>query len=123
MSWWQTGSGDLIGDIPADRIGASLAAIRPTLPALLDAIAAASGERLAALTSAGRILPAPRPDRALRTRLRTLHAEIAAAYKDAVQRPPTAAEFRACLLFVLAADPQAYLAVPAGFTLDGLDPI
>jgi hypothetical protein len=139
MGWWDTGEGDdVAGDIPADAITVALGKhatrakrqrrSRPSLPAVLDGLARVLRERggelledpLAAAALRGITAPgvrlAARPalpaqaDAKLMAVLGEVLEEISGAYVDALDRKPRVREVLANFAFVLAVDPDDYVA-------------
>jgi hypothetical protein len=118
MSWWETHSGEILGDRPADVLGKALAKApgrQPSLQEVLDAAAVALRDsgltRLTAVSPHGPRLAA-RPEAAepaLAAALTAAFAEVAGVYREYQEREPTLAEEVGTLEFVLGA-PEAFLA-------------
>ncbi|MEV6305531.1 hypothetical protein AB0M02_39375 [Actinoplanes sp. NPDC051861] len=120
MSWWETVNGLWLGDAPADKVASALGTGRPALPELLAAISAAVERALGTpapararladgteVTAAGVTAPGD-----LVTALTTAFREASGDYRNTFDRPPTAHELARTVLFVVAADPAAYLRDP-----------
>lgn len=149
MSWWRTGQDDdVIGDVSADDVSEALDAIvkarrargepNLTLPALLDAIAAAlrlgaetlfpdlSGNairRVVAHLSDGRSIEGggsrPADGEAVGSLMRAFN-DCAILYTDVLDRPARPSELVANVAFCIGARPSVYLVDMDGVTIDSL---
>jgi hypothetical protein len=123
MAWWKTGNGDdVMGDMPADVLGAALdarlaepgpaPALGDVLKTLEDALnsepralladAQASAYRIAAHTSKGETPGGgDRSSAGRRAAMLAALRQVALAYRDAKGRAPRASELASALKFVL----------------------
>jgi hypothetical protein len=131
MSWWRTKhEDDLVGDEVADRVTEALDSMltarqeqgfpKPTLQDLVDAIAAALGRArpgsaasaVATLAGGEQVLghsDATMGAQDLVTALAEAFADSAPFYRAYLDRDPKPSELAACVAFVLAGEPEAYL--------------
>jgi hypothetical protein len=134
MGWWTRDNGDIIGDLPVDRILQAMRAIaerstgKPTLPAMLSIAAAAIARRPDALVSDPANVPKSSvarvllhdgkrfdgdrspPDTEAVNTLWDQFEHIAADYLSTeLKRRPTLSELLASLAFVLRVEGTKYL--------------
>jgi hypothetical protein len=141
VGWWKGEGGDIVGDLPVDRILGAMRGIaerataagkrKPTLPAMLAIAAAAAAHRPEVLISDPQEVPErpvarvlmrdgtwiegdrSQPDAEVVSALWDQFRRVAVDYKDTeLERLPTLSELLASLAFVLRVEGRKYLESP-----------